>query len=281
MIPNRYSAPTLVFAATAAITAITTFKASAQPADQTPPELQGVGVTEHLDEQIPLGLEFTDEEGRKIKLGDYFQGDRPVILTLNYYRCPMLCSLQLNGLIEGLKELEWSPGQDFEIVTVSIDPTETPSLAKAKKKTYMEEYGRPSAAAGWHFLTGSKKNINELASAVGFHFKWNPDRREWMHAAALSACTPEGHISRYLYGVMYEPKTLRLALLEASQGKIGSTIDQIILYCYHYDAKAGSYSLAAFNLMRAGGAMTAVIIGGILVALWRRELRKKKTAAAD
>jgi len=254
---------------------------AAQPADYRPRSLEGVGITEHRDAQIPPDLAFVDESGRKVTLADYFDGDRPVILTLNYYRCPMLCTLQLNGLIEALKELNWTPGEQFEIVTVSIDPVETPTLAKAKKQSYLSEYGRPAAAKGWHFLTGRQKEIRHLAAVCGFDYKWNEDRREWMHAAALFVCTPDGRLSRYLYGVQFEPQTLRLSLVEASSGKIGSPLDQIILYCLHYDAGAGRYSLAALNLMRAGGAVTVVLVGTLLAVFWRRESRRRRPPAGE
>jgi protein SCO1 len=254
---------------------------AARPADRTPPELEGVGITEHLDAQIPLDLEFVDENRKPVKLGDYFVGRRPVILTLNYYRCPMLCTLQLNGMVEALKELPWTPGDEFEIVTVSFDPAETPALAKVKKQNYMKEYARPSAARGWHFLTGSKKSIKTLTETVGFGYKWNQDRGEWMHVAALFICTPDGRISRYLYGVMFEPNAVRLSLVEASDGKVGSTLDRFILYCYHYDAEAGTYSLAAFNIMRLGGVLTVAVLGTALTTFWVREARRKKSAARE
>jgi protein SCO1/2 len=255
---------------------------AAGPADRAEPlpdELEGIGITERLNNPIPLNLEFTDEDGRPVKLGDYFQPGRPVMLTLNYYRCPMLCSLQLNGLIDGLREMEWVPGQQFEIVTVSFDPRETPTLAKLKKDNYLKEYGRPSAAAGWHFLTGPKASSQALAGAVGFRYRWNEDSKQWMHAAAVFVCTPDGRVSRYLYGVMYDPKTLRLSLVEASEGKIGSAFDQIILFCYHYDAEAGRYAPAAMNFMRAGGGLTVVALGTLLVVLWRRGARRKAGVA--
>ncbi len=254
---------------------------AAQPSHELPPELEGVGVTEHLDAQIPLDLEFVDENGNKVKLDDYFNGNRPVILTLNYYRCPMLCTLQLNGMIEGLRGLNWTPGEQFEIVTVSIDPSETPSLAKLKKQSYMQEYARPSAAKGWHFLTGKKKNLNLLSDTVGFGFKWNEARKEWAHVAALFVCTPDGRVSRYLYGVMFDPTTIKLSLVEASEGKVGSTLDRFILYCYHYDAAEGKYGLAAMNVMRAGGTLTAVVLGVTLLTFWSREKKRRKIAATQ
>ncbi len=254
---------------------ITAAVCGAQPADFTPPELEGVGITEHLDAQLPLDLAFVDERGRAVTLGDYFDGKRPVLLTLNYYRCPMLCTLQLNGLVDALRRVAWSAGEQFEMVTVSFDPAETPSLARAKKQTYVEEYGRPSAVKGWHFLTGKQASIKALTETVGFGYRWNPDSQQWIHAAAVYMCTPDGRLSRYLYGVMYEPNTLRLAMVEASEGKIGSTLDRIILYCFHYDDEAGKYSLAAVKVMRIGGALTAIILGTALMSFWLRGRRRR------
>ncbi len=252
----------------------------AQRAEPLPKELEGIGVTEHLEAHIPLQLEFVNEDGRPVRLGKYFTGKRPVILTLNYYLCPMLCTLQLNGLVEAMRSLDWVPGREFEIVTVSFDPTETPRLARLKKRNYITEYGRPGAAAGWHFLTGSQESIDALTGTVGFRYVWNDEAKQWMHVAALVICAPDGRLSRYLYGVMYEPQTLRLGLLEASQGKIGSTIDRILMYCYHYDASKGRYAPAAMNIMRTGGVLTVILLGILLVWLWRRDVRRRKVGLA-
>jgi protein SCO1 len=245
-----------------------------------PPELEGVGVTEHLNAQIPLDLEFTDEDGRSVSLREYFQGRQPVILNLGYYRCPMLCSLITNGLLNGMRELNWTPGQEFRLVTVSIDPLETPVLAKLKKQNYIQDYGRPSAAAGWHFLTGKEPAVKALAETVGFGYRWNAERKEYAHPAVLFVCTPEGKISRYLYGVEFPTRTLRLSLVEASQGKIGSTLDRVILYCFHYDADARRYTLAAMNIMRAGGALTVLLLASVLIPLWIRDSRRGKGSQA-
>ncbi len=253
--------------------------ASAQErAEPVPPELEGVGVTEHRNAAVPLELSFRDELDHTVKLGDYFQPGRPVLLTLNYYRCPMLCTLQLNGLVEALKALDWTPGRQFEIVTVSFDPLETAKLAEAKKQNYLGEYGRPGAGAGWHFLTGNKENIAALTGAVGFGYRWNEDRQQYVHVAAMIVCTPEGRISRYLYGVMFEPRTLRLTLAEASQGTIGSALDQVLLYCFHYDADRGRYAPAARRIMRVGGLATVLLLGGMLTMFWGRETRRRRAA---
>jgi protein SCO1/2 len=250
--------------------------ASAQLADQVPEQLEDVGITEHLDDRVPLDLEFKDEDGQPVRLGDFFDGDRPVILTLNYYRCPMLCGLQLNGLVNGLEDLAWTPGQEFEIVTVSIDPLEAPALAKEKKRNYINRYGRPSAGSGWHFLTGGEPSIRALASAVGFRYALDRATGEYAHAAALFVITPDGHIARYLYGIEYPAKTLRLALVEAADGTIGSSLDQLILYCYHYDPSSRRYAPVAMNIMRVGGAGTAIVLAVFLGAFWLRDARRRK-----
>jgi protein SCO1/2 len=250
--------------------------ALAQLADQVPPQLEEVGVEEHLDAELPLDLEFRDEYGAVVTLGDFFDGVKPVILTLNYYKCPMLCGLQLNGLLDGLMELDWTPGQEFEMVTVSINPLETPALASEKKQNYMKRFGRPSAAKGWHFLTGAEPEIRQLASTLGFGYTYDRSTGEYAHAAAIFVSTPDGRVARYLYGIEYPPKRLRLALLEASEGEIGNTIDQIILYCFHYDPSSRRYSPVAMNIMRLGGTATALIVGLTLGGYWLREARRRK-----
>jgi protein SCO1/2 len=249
--------------------------AAGQRREPLPNTLEGVGITEHPGAKLPLDLEFNDEDGQPVRLAKYFPGDRPVILTLGYFRCPMLCPLVLNSLVDGLKDLPWTPGHQFEIVTVSIDPLETPTLAKLKKESYLTDYGRPGAAAGWHFLTGREENIKKLADTVGFGYRYIKERGQYAHAAGIFVATPDGRMARYLYGVIYQPKTIRLALTEAGQGKIGTTTDQLLLYCFHYDAQEGRYVLAASNLMRFGGAATALVVGVWLVASWRRGAHKK------
>jgi protein SCO1/2 len=249
----------------------------AQLADQVPPQLEEVGVEEHLDAKLPLDLQFRDEIGAVVTLGDYFDGTKPVILTLNYYKCPMLCGLQLNGLLDGLRDLDWTPGQEFELVTVSINPLETPALANEKKQNYMKRYERPSAAKGWHFLTGREPEIRQLASTLGFGYTLDRDTGEYAHAAVAFVATPDGRVARYLYGIEYPERRLRLALLEASAGEIGSTLDQIILYCFHYDPTSRRYSPVAMNIMRVGATATALIVGLTLGGFWLREARRKKT----
>ena len=258
------------WAFTAAVPAV------AQLADQVPPQLEEVGIEEHLDAKIPMNLEFRDEYGAVVTLGDYFDGEKPVILTLNYYKCPMLCGLQLNGLLDGLMELDWTPGQEFEMVTVSINPLETPALATEKKQNYMKRYERPSAAKGWHFLTGREPEIRQLASTLGFGYTFDRKTGEYAHAAAIFVSTPDGRVARYLYGIEYPPRRLRLALLEASAGEIGTTIDQLILYCFHYDPSSRRYSPVAMNILRLGGGATALILGLSLGGYWLREARRRK-----
>jgi protein SCO1/2 len=199
-----------------------------------------------------------------------------VLLTLNYYKCPMLCTLQLNGLVEGLKELDWTPGQEFELVTLSINPLETPSLARLKKQSYIKEYGRPSAAAGWHFLTGVEDNIRRLADTLGFGYRYDEEQEQYAHAAALFLITPDGRVARYLYGIEYPARELRLALLEAADGTIGSAIDQLILFCFHYDPSTRRYAPVAMNIMRVGGGLTAVLLGTTLGLFWVRDARRRR-----
>lgn len=239
--------------------------------EPVPKALERVGVEEKLDAALPLHLTFKDDRGREVALGSYFRPHRPVVLTLNYYRCPMLCTLELNGLVDAMKAMSWSPGDEYDIVTVSFDPGESTALARAKKLTYLESLSRPSADAGWHFLTGSAASIEALTSAVGFTAEYDRSTDQYGHAAAVMVITPEGRVSRYLYGVKFEPDTLKLALLEASKGAIGSSWDRFILYCYHYDATQGRYSLAALSLVRAGGVLTVLIVGVVLGTFWVRE----------
>lgn len=258
--------------------ALATGAAQAQRSEPLPGDLQGVDVVERLDDPLPLGLEFDEETGRKVALGEYFREGRPVLLVLGYYECPMLCTLVLNGLVDALNDIDWVPGEQFEIVTLSIDPGETPKLAAWKKQNYLEAYGRPAAAAGWHFLTGSETQIRQLADALGFGYRYVEQRDEYAHPAVLFIATPEGRIARYLYGVSYEPRTLRLSLVEASRGKIGTTLDRVLLYCYHYDSTAGRYAPVAVNIMRAGGAISVALLGGFLAWLWVRDVRRRRTA---
>jgi protein SCO1/2 len=244
--------------------------------DRLPEELEDIGVVEHLEAQVPLDITFRDEYGKDVKLGNYFQGNKPVLLTLVYFRCPMLCNLILNGVIESLQQMEMTPGKEFELVTISFDPLETHTLAQHKKQNYIKEYGKPEAASGWHFLTGRESNIRKVADAIGFKYKYNEKTEEFMHTSSIFILTPEGKVSRYLYGIVYHPQTLRLSLVEASQGKIGSPMDQLLLYCYHYDPSTGSYAPVAMNIMRAGSMVVLITLAAFISVLWRRESIMKR-----
>jgi protein SCO1/2 len=239
-----------------------------QRGEPLPAQLEGVGIEERLGAQVPLELVFTAEDGRRVALGELITGQRPVLLTLVYYRCPMLCGLVLNGLVEALQEVSLTAGKDFDIVTVSIDPLETATLARLKKQSLMREYGRPEAAAGWHFLTGDELSIRALAEAVGFGYRWVEERKEYAHAAAVMVLTPQGKVSRYLYGVLYEPRTVRLALAEARVGTLATVADRFLLYCFHYDANQGRFVVAARNIMRLGGLVTAGVVAVWLGRAW-------------
>jgi protein SCO1/2 len=241
-----------------------------------PKELEDVGVDEHLGAQVPINLPFVDSSGEHVALSQYVTGLRPVLLTLNYADCPMLCNLQLDGLLEGLREMSLNPGQDFEIVTVSIDPNEQLTHTKRFKDKYIAGYGRKDADKGWHFLTGSLDSIEKVARAVGFKYTFVPERKEYAHTAVVMVLSPDGMVSRYLYGVTFAPRDLRLAVLEASEGKIGSTLDRILLYCFHYDATVGRYSAAAANIMRLAGALTVLLLGGTLGLYWLKEFKTKR-----
>jgi protein SCO1/2 len=244
-----------------------------------PEELKGIDIIEHLNEPLPLDARFTDDAGRAVALRDYFKGDRPVILQLGYNKCPQLCNFVLNGAFDGLKEVDWSPGKEFALISLSIDPTETSALAQAKKETYLADYGRAGAGLGVHFLTGSETMSRSVADAVGFTYR-RQDNGDYAHAAVLVLCTPEGRVSRYMYGVKFEPSDLRMGLLEASQGKIGSTLDRFILWCHIYDANARGYVLQARRVMSIGGLVTVLVLAGGLALFWRADLRKQKQGAS-
>jgi protein SCO1/2 len=235
--------------------------------------LAGVGIDEKLNQQLPLQLQFRDSAGKTLRLADLFDGKQPVILSLNYSDCPMLCQLQLNGLVDGLRDLAWNPGEDFRIVSLSIDPLETAARARQTKQRYVKAYGRLKTAAGWHFLTGDKDSIRQLADAVGFRFKYVAERKEYAHAAAIIVATPTGRTSRYLYGVLYPPQTLKLSLVEAGEGKIGSTLDRVLLFCFHYDAVSGRYAPVARQILKvaAGITLATVLVG--LIPSWLRRRR--------
>jgi len=244
--------------------------------EDIPEEMDDVAIVEHLDEQVPLGLEFVDERGNAVTLDEYFGDGKPVLLTLNYYGCPMLCGLQLNGLVDAMKEIDWTPGDEFEMVTVSINPSETHTLAKLKQQNYIKEYGRREAESGWHFLTGRQASITGIAEATGFAYEYVEDTGEYAHAAVAYVLTPDGRLSRYLYGVLFDPQTVKLSLMEAAGGEIGSPLDQILLYCFHYDAAKGRYAPVAMNIMRIGAGLAAVVVGGLVATFWFRDHRRNR-----
>jgi protein SCO1/2 len=236
-----------------------------------PPGLEGVGIDQHLNEPVPLNLTFKDEQGNAVRLSDYFHDGRPVILNLVYYQCPMLCTEVLNGLTAALKVLRFEPGKQFEIVTLSIDPRETPQLAANKKEMYLKKLGNPDAAKGWHFLTGEQTQIAALAGAVGWRYRYDAKLDQFAHAAGIVLITPEGRIAQYYYGVEYSAKDMRLGIVEASQNKIGSLADQVLLYCYHYDPRTGRYGATITNMIRLAGLATVIVLGSALVLLFRNE----------
>lgn len=235
-----------------------------------PELLKQVRIDQKLNDTIPLNLTFRDEHGETVELAQYF-GSKPVILTLVYYSCPMLCTQVLNSLDRCLENIPPTIGKDFNVVTVSIDPTEKPVLAEAKQELYTGMYQRPGAAKGWHFLTGDQPQIKQLADAVGFRYAYDPDSKQFAHAAAIMILTPEGRISRYFYGVTYPERDMRLALMDASSGKVGSPIDAALLYCYHYDPHTGKYGLLISRVIQLSGALTVVLGGIALFILFRGE----------
>lgn len=263
----------------AALTLVTAREGTAQLADRVPRELENVGIEQKLNAELPLDAEFFDEDGRPTTLRRLMDG-KPAILTLNYYGCPSLCGEQLNGLLRTLKEMSWRPGTKFHILTVSFDPLETAMLASAKKDAYISELGDPKAAAGWHFLTGRKASIEALTKAAGFSYRWNAEQEQWAHSAATIIVTPGGRISRYLGGLHNDAATMRLSLVEASEGRIGSLYDSLFLWCFHYDPDRNSYAPVAMNIMRLGGGVTVAAIAFGLLGLWLFEWRRRRLAAA-
>lgn len=242
------------------------------PASTTPKMLENVGIDQRLNEPLPLDATFRDEDGNTVRLGDYF-GQKPVIIALVYYSCPQLCNQILNGLTTTLKTLDaFDIGKEFNVLAVSFDPREKPELASKKKETYVKWYDRPTGAAGWHFLTGEPAAIEQITQAVGFHYTFDPATGQFAHASGVMIATPQGKLSRYFFGVEYGARDLRLGLIEASNNQIGSPVDRLILYCFHYDPSTGKYSLAVINLIRLGGVLTIV---GMVVLLW---VMRRRTA---
>lgn len=237
-----------------------------------PPALQQVRFDQKLDARLPLDARFKDENGNAVALGDYF-GRRPVILAFVYYECPMLCNQILNGLVSGVNVLDETVGTDFDVVAVSFDARETPVQAAAKKATYVDQYKRPGSTRGWHFLTGDEASIKRVTDAAGFQFAWDAATQQFAHASGVIVATPDGRLARYLFGIEYPPRDLKFALMESSAGRIGSVVDQVLLYCYHYDPATGSYSRAAMNIVQVGGAVTVAALLGFVAISLRRDAR--------
>ena len=249
---------------------------SAPTADAIP-ELEGVTIIDKLDSQLPLSATFRDDHGNPVTLRDVLPKDRPAILQIGYMKCPMLCSLVMNALVRGIQDMDWTVGQQYDIIALSVNPKEGPDLAEGKKAGYVAEYGRPKSAAGWHFLTGEESSIRSVTDAVGFEYRMQ-ENGEYSHAAGIFILTPDGRLSRVLYGVKYDSANVRMALLEASQGKVGTTLDRIILWCHIYDAQAGGYVVMAMRVMQLGGVLTLMLLGGGLGWFWWREAQARRLA---
>jgi protein SCO1 len=256
----------------AALSSVASAQQMGIPAASLPMMVQGVGIDQNLNAQIPLELKFKDETGQAVRLGQYFRG-KPVVLALVYYECPGLCDLILNGLTHTMEQISLNVGADYDVVTVSFNPKETWQLAQAKKANYIEKYQRSGAKEGWHFLTGDEPSIKSLADTVGFHYKYDPISKQFAHASGIFVLTPEGKISRYFYGIEYKPRDFRLGLVEASTNKIGSTADQVLLFCYHYDPTTGKYGMAITQVTRALGTATVLLLGGFVFIMLRRDRR--------
>jgi protein SCO1/2 len=241
-----------------------------------PKALTEVGIQQKLDEQIPLDTEFKNEDGQIVKIGDYV-GKRPVVLALVYYECPMLCSEVLNGLTGSIKGLNFNVGKEFDVVAISFDARENekPGIAKNKKESYVKRYAREGSENGWHFLTGNQDSIDKITKAVGFSYSWDEQTQQFAHAGAIMILTPEGKLSKYLYGVDYAPKDVKLAIMESSENKIGNPVDQLMLYCFHYNPATGKYGLAILNVIRLGGVLTLLGMGAMIFVFWRRNKNKE------
>jgi protein SCO1/2 len=242
--------------------------------------LRDVGIEQQLDTQLPLDAVFRDETGREVKLGDYF-GDQPVVVALVYYRCPMLCTQVLNGFLKSSQAVPLEIGRDYQVVTVSFDPRESPDLAAEKKASYVRAYRRNGAAQGWHFLTGNGQSIDRLTEAIGFHYRFDPKSDQFAHASGIALATPAGRLSRYFYGIEYSPDDLRLGLVESSSGRIGSLVDQVLLLCFHYDPLTGKYGLVIADALWMAGMLTVILLGAFLIVMYRRERRRPKLVRSD
>lgn len=243
-----------------------------------PPILREVSFDQNLNAQLPLDTQFYDESGKQVRLSQYFANGKPVVLALVYFNCPMLCSEVLSGLTTSLEALKFDAGKDFQVLAVSFDPKDTPESAAAKKLNYVQRYRRPGADAGWHFLTGDPPSIRMLTDAVGFHYTWDEKNKQFAHVAGIVLLTPQGKVSRYFYGVNYSPRDLKFGLMDASNNKIGSFVDQVLLFCYHYDPTTGKYTPVVLRMVRIGGLLTLVVLGSF-IGFWVRQEKKSGQAA--
>jgi protein SCO1/2 len=243
-----------------------------EPASARPGLLSKIHIDQHLNRPLPLDLPFVDEHGKQVRLGDYF-GKRPVVMALAYYECPMLCTQVLNGLVSALGVMNFEPGREFDVVVVSFNPKEGPGLASQKKASYLERYGRPHTAPGWHFLTGQQPAIDALTDALGFRYAYDDKIKQFAHGAAIEVLTPKGHISKYFYGIEFSARDLRLGLIEASEERIGTPVDDFLLFCYHYDPATGKYGASVLRMVRLGGILTVVAFLSFLTISLRRDRR--------
>jgi protein SCO1/2 len=260
----------LLLAGAASASAASVSSSSIVPSSEMPGVLKSVGYDQRIGEKVPLDVPWRDEHGRAVTLGDYL-GHKPAVLVMAYYHCPMLCDLVLQGVETGLKPLSLDPGREFDVIVAGIDPKETPALAAAKKKEILARYARPGTENGWHFLTGPQDSITRLTQAVGFRYVYDPERNQFAHAAGMVILTPEGRVSRYLLGVEFPARDIRLGLVESGNGKLGSVVDQVLLYCFHYDPLVGRYSAATLNIVRLSAVVTVVALALLVVFLRRRE----------
>jgi protein SCO1 len=240
-------------------------------ASNMPPKFQDVTFSQRLGNQLPLDARFADEAGRDVTLGDYF-GRKPVVLAFVYYQCPMLCPLVMNGISSALKVVPFTAGQEFDVVLISFDARDTPAAANAKKRAHLQHWAVTDTANGWHFLTGQEEEIRRVASAAGFSYRWDDTTQQFAHVSGLLVATPDGRLSRYFYGVEYSPRDLRLALVDSGQGRLGSAVDELLLYCFHYDPSSGRYGAVFMNIMRLGGVLTVGVVVAFIVLMRRREL---------
>jgi protein SCO1/2 len=271
---RRFAVLLIAFFAVTARAPMANAQAMGTTDDATPRELRSVKIDEKLDAQVPLDATFRDLDGKRVRLGDLFDGKRPTLLTFAYYNCPVLCSLILSSAASSMGKIPWTIGREFDVVTISIDPTETVERAKSKREALLSQYGRKEAETGWHFLLGDEATIARVTDAVGYRFHYDEETKQYAHPGALILLQPNGKVSRYLYGLEYPPNDVRLGLLEASQGKLTGAVDQVLLFCYRYDAHQGKYVIIANRIMQIGAAIIAAVLVAFLAFLWRLERKR-------